>query len=176
MPSPESSTMHAIAGHSSPSGFTPMTEHHASPSSRRRRTCVTTWDGVRHAKTWPSTGSQLGFSGIWSSTGIWFHDRRQLEDVQPPQRAGAARRKIARSTQPRTRRYQFALQARDPGRTAGSSMRLAGARSPKAGTQRPVPITLFSARPFRRAWWDRNRYCRQPSFLRLGTVERSASH
>ena len=53
-----------------------MTEHHASPSSRRSRTCVTTWDGVRQAKTWPSTGSQLGFSGIWSNTGIWFHDRR----------------------------------------------------------------------------------------------------
>src|ERR1700733_4730942 len=64
----------------------PMTEHHASRSSRRRRICVTTWDGVRQAKTCPSTGSQLGFSGIWSNTGIWFHDRQcehlQLENVQ----------------------------------------------------------------------------------------------
>src|ERR1700733_4387144 len=110
--------MHAIAGHSSPSGFTPMTEHHASPSSRRRRTCVTTWDGVRHAKTWPSTGSQLGFSGIWSSTGIWFHDRRQLEDVQPP---AATRGRSATEDGEEHPAANQALSVRAPGSRPGSN-------------------------------------------------------
>ena len=81
-----------------------MTEHHASPSSRRRRTCVTTWDGVRQAKTWPSTGSQLGFSGIWSNTGIWFHDRRHEHYCQriysgPPSSPATTRRQSANTPQ-----------------------------------------------------------------------------
>jgi hypothetical protein len=145
VPSPESSTMHAIAGHSSPSGFTPMTEHHASPSSRRRRTCVTTWDGVRHAKTWPSTGSQLGFSGIWSSTGIWFHDRRQLEDVQPP---AATRGRSATEDGEEHPAANQALSVRAPGSRPGSNggkldafggRSIAEARTPELTSRRPLP-------------------------------------
>jgi hypothetical protein len=50
----------------SPSEFTPNVGHDT--------------EGVRPAKTWPSAGSQLGFSGIWkdTDTGIWFHNGRCL--------------------------------------------------------------------------------------------------